>query len=719
MWTHPKSQFFRTWFTFTILFSTSAPAVRSQVPDPGASPKAETVEISSSRVSAAVVPVKFSLLGQKADVLLSPRSTAVVESGEHGTAAIRVESGDAVVTVKEGQTPVRLEGRSGGVTVKKGVGWYYRNALDGQEWGMVVEGTGTTHKGDATAATPAGVPVPMQPLNTAREIPEWMESESETMHRQASKWASTLASPDSQVSQLPLSIPQGTSTLSRFVQTADHRYWPITGGGLDISVPGLRAPSAQRSDTVTKYRSRMVVTIPGEGMGGAGFLFDVGAGESGHAQNLIWTGGTAFVRFQVPPNWTATLAPRSIVSVDAASGYGGPGRLQLHSGAMLLEGGVSKAGTAGFTQVTGGIETPLRQALGRESYLYAVPDADAQEPGPVALHRARTQFEPLSYLSIARQMGSRPRPKKTGNTAPAPSPVPDAPPRRNHGEVVCYTLLTNLPASQASVGRYLPLHVAGGPQVGSVEIGMISNQAPGTPAVGMFSLYQMGNTMAPDALVMPLTLAHTPGPSPENYMMFLSSAESDVGSLAKSAKHVGKNYTHEEEVSPSVLTPYNIMILVSCITGGLLFLIPAFRMRLSKLLRLLTGLGFTHCSRCDLILNLYPIGEFDLRKSHETLMEIVHYDVITDANQQVKSRNHILDWLRTKSQTGPVPRFRFLGSWCQRCLQGAIRVEVIANEWVVDEADWSVAGADTHKLLELMEHPELALAADKDARAKR
>jgi hypothetical protein len=153
-----------------------------------------------------------------------------------------------------------------------------------------------------------------------------------------------------------------------------------------------------------------------------------------------------------------------------------------------------------------------------------------------------------------------------------------------------------------------------------------------------------------------------------------------------------------------------IMLFVAAL---IVISIPGVRMRLMNILEVIPGLARLKCRRCGLVLDGYPVGEFELDEDHEPLVELLRYDMITEVVRQEKARALILDRLRVYGGNAKgATRFRFHGSWCQRCLSGSILAEIVRDGEVVDETDWEVASADTHKLLKLIRNPGRAEARE-------
>jgi hypothetical protein len=83
-----------------------------------------------------------------------------------------------------------------------------------------------------------------------------------------------------------------------------------------------------------------MITTKGKGLAGPGVFVDFAGGKGDRTRNVVVTGAVGKVKFFMKPSWQVTLAPRTVLELDAAESdalKGAPPRVKLLRGAMMCE----------------------------------------------------------------------------------------------------------------------------------------------------------------------------------------------------------------------------------------------------------------------------------------------------------------------------------------------------------------------------------------------
>ncbi|MBI4863963.1 MAG: hypothetical protein HY815_27445 [Candidatus Riflebacteria bacterium] len=639
---------------------------------------------SGQRVTALLQPLRFPLPEGLGDAVLSPGTTVVVRPVVGARAVhIAVELGQVVVSlaIASDSPSVRLHGRRGTLAVSRGRAGFRASRSPEAEGAVLLDGVAASLPGGKHAV----------PLAKGSAV-TFDDNGSPAADPDAKALLGPLAAllvtpkPDSGGAlsfpslTAPPPAPAAPAAGAPAVQS------PVTalaGGGATISVPS-GAPTLPRQ-MLPATRSRLLVSLPREGLGGAAFALQYLSAGTGRVQNVLAAGGRAYVRFFLGDEWLATLAPGSVLSLDGPHAKGldrSPVRLHLAAGALLVESRVQRLGTAfSFIEATGVLDPggPGGSEGGRQ-LLVATPTDDAKGR-QTALEKARLTF----------QAGLAAVPAAPGAAAALPP-------------VVKMTVLARLPAPQEFFSTYLPIQLDGPTPIELFEIATLGEPLAGTSSTGVAAIKAgpRGEPL-PVAISIPEALEASGSGDLKPFTLFLAPQGGDVWALLPAATaayatkvaHSSQSGSEGGSVQGSQMITYllGMLALLALLSGGW-----------QRLLSLSTYLGIVKalCPRCELVLDVYPVGEFPVTGEQEILVELIRFDGITEVLKQEKARDQILCGIRSRPTPGRGDAtFRVEGNWCQRCLRGAIRVEVCSAGHVVDETSWIATGSDTLKLLQL------------------
>lgn len=653
------------------------------------------------RVTALTRTIRFGVPGTPARVTLAPGSSVVVSPGNGtDTPRVLVEEGTALLDVPAAAPSlVRLMGALHGLHIRSGHAMYSRKGLLGEEVGLLLDGEAEIPTGAKS------VPFPKDQLlkaTTAGSVLGGLEPPLVAA-------AQALAAAKDVVEVPAAAVPAPGAKFANV--SGPVTVVPLAGGSTSAQVSPDRPMLA--TDQVTDYRQRLLVGTREDGLGGAGFWLDFLPVRSGRVRNVIAAGSRGFVRFFYTPRWLVTLAPGAVLECDGPDPHGAdrrPSVLKLLRGAMMVQGrgGTLPEGVtlSDLSSESSG-EGPMPGS--REVVTAARGPGDANVPADVLLARARETMRPLLALNLG-----------AGFLVQAPPPAPGgAPLPRGVAPVTAITLLTDVPVAPEFITRYVPVHVASTTPLDRVSLSLFA--ASPLPDLSLGALVQVpGATPAagPEsvALVMPRAFTDALGPNPRPLGAYVSAQKLDLWTIRRQAEESMGRVGLQTHTGTAGGRHIDGRVLTLVVAAILLLSVPGVRLRLMAILELIPGVSTLKCRRCGMVLDRYPIGEFQLEDDHESLSEILKYDMIMEVVRQDKARVMILDRVRMKAAVPRgKPKFRFSGTWCMRCMGGSVLTEVIKDGATIDETDWDVANADTHKLLRMIKNPKLIEELTKDA----
>jgi hypothetical protein len=680
-----------------------------------------------SRVTALTRPVRFGLPGggEPCAWLAAGSSVVVIAPPAPGQPPRLVLETGEVAWMPTGAGfaggEVRLEGLRGRFQLGRGArAAYWRRASDGREAFRLIEGqasalvgTGVvslTKAGTYMVATGRSSEPGGPPAEAGRRIDALVGLAAPPPKAPASVPGKPAAGPPprsgSKAVTLPCAVPPALASAVTCSTTGDGvEVVPFSGGSAAAPIKG-----SVHAETVSSLRQRLLVGLPENGLGGSAFLLEYHETPTGRVRNVVCAGARSAVRFFFSQDWIVTAAPGTIVAVEGPDPRGvdqSPPKMKLAVGALMISGPPENLPVALSPEHVAAPATETTTGsgpAGERQMLVVAPDlATPPAPREVMLARARELLHPALTLPIAPTRGEAP--------APGSEPGSDDP-------VIVMTLLMRLPEPADNLTKYLPVHFASDRPLALADVWTFGDPPAGPPAERAMGLLLRESVVAgeplPVALVAPVSLHHDLVVSPAELTLFLTRKAADPFELLAEAQNnaslAGARVTDAGRApAAGGQRRGDAGTLMLAVVLVILFGIPGVRDRLVGLLDLIPGFGGVRCRRCAMVLDRYGIGEFSLDENQDPLQELVRYDSIGEVIRQEASRTMILERIRSRAP-GPArgaPRFRVSATWCQRCLSGAITAEVVHDGRAVDETEWTVTSADTHKLLTLIENPNL------------
>lgn len=648
----------------------------------------ESSQAIAYRVSSTFRPIRFPLPTDSGAVALSP-DTAVVVSGKRpsGPWRVNVERGEAAVTIPQGSKAAGtwLSGTSSVIQIAHGTSVFWRDVDN--EGGALQSGQALLGRlAVSKNVSPSALPPPTAMLGGQRF---------EVVDPVAVKWSDTTSAPawmaplgvaaekatgDGLV-RLPISVPPSAK---REQVDPNVRLRPLTMGSASFALPN-DAP-LKNTEKLTKYRDRLLLSLPGRGLSGPALYVDLTSAEPGRIHNTLMSGGRGFVRFHLLPDWVVTMAPGSLVELDGSEsvvlGESGAPRMKLHRGALLAEPeqiGKAPKGAPISPAIDGlTVSGDAGAVVGSRAVVFAA-QTDPKVGGGDLLALARETFAGL-------------------RAAQGP---------QGYGVI---TLLGQLPAAPKALTHYIPLQASlPGKDLDITLMGAppADREDVTVKALQVDLVDPIAGPM-PVALVIPATLSADPGADPEDLQVLM------VPPGGNASTHLREVFDRWRELAgmrqpevPKQKTDGKQPPYAGIVIGAvILVLVMGGGRKLEKLFYRLFGMVRTRCPRCDLILDQIPVSEVGAREDQDPVFALLDFDNLTDVNRQSKSRNTVFEWFRGRAKkVADAYRFRVRADWCQRCMQGAFTSEVVNGGWVMDESTTEYSGSDTHELLVSLRKP--------------
>ena len=675
------------------------------------------VTTAALRVSSAHRYVRFSLPHRIGQTLLAPGTTLVVKAPPSPeTACLKLENGAMIFSAPAASsgTPPGIEGSTDRISVPSGEFFFWRSAVRNEEGGASLSGQITSAAGVSIGLTAENLLTVTDRVTPSGSLPA--PEESGHLDRLKSLLG-TARDPD--LIDLPGTVPPSPDPERRPVSaTTGVAVSRLAASACVVSIP--EAITALTTVNLPSPRQRFVISVPGEGLSGAGFYLDCSPLGARSTRNLVWTGPRVFVRFFLHPEWLVTLAPGSIVSLEASaleSRSRSKSRIRLTRGAMLFESRERSQGTTRTYEGLGGatLEGETASLAASRTILVAQPargesrldslvrarellqPAFSVDSGPVKDVQASSAAQPEARTGSVRPDAAR---TATQTVAAATSkPTLKTGPR----DYVFVTILESLPVEDRSLSRFMSLHVRSREKTSQLEICTLSPPpSAGEACASLIELKTPGEGPIPAALILPKQIPVSPS-NGTPCRLLLSRIWSDLFDLREVSRKT--NPTPVLELSShSLLSLKNVLLAVILGIVPWILLRRFIRSAWLKLVLLgewLLGISGRRCPDCGLVLQTYPIGEFSLEEDQEPLKLFLRYDFITMVSQQQKAKSTILDKIASRGHGGVSAkhRYRVTGYVCQRCLSGRFLAEVVSGDRSLDEASWEFHNCDTQELL--------------------
>lgn len=683
--------------SFAVVRHASAPAQAAEGDAPAQGP--------AYRITSTFRPVQFPLPGESGSVALSP-DTSVIVNGRRpaGPWRVTLERGEGAMTVPQSSAAAgsTLGGVAAAIQVSHGTSVFWRRAEGGAEGGLLFRGQAQLARfpqpaAGATRPTSGVVSAPMPSGQhftvVGADRVAWAD-----VKAGGAGWMEALAqgvekAQGDQLVRLPITVPPSRRNEPNPDPSVKLR--PLTMGTATLALPSDKA--LQASEQLTRFRDRMLLTVPGKGMGGPALYMDASTSNPGRLHNTLWSGGRGYVRFYMQPDWKVTMAPGSLVELDSpdmvAPGESMTPRLKLHRGAIMCEGEMVESaprGPPGLPPIDGlvvsGEASPV---VGNKAVVFASHPDPKSAPAQV-LADARDLF---------RELPSR-RPADGGAGSVGAGAI---------------TLLAHLPAPSRGISQYVPLQATLPGAEPRVDLTMMGSPPPDDPEVPVRALeVYLADPVAgplPVALVIPVNLKADPGAGPEELKVLMVPRSAEARVHLREVFERWRQLAGFKNPEPKLQKDQELKWISGVVVAMVLLLVfGGAGRKLEKIAESVFGLVRTRCPRCDLILDQIPITEVGTREEQEPVFALVDFDNLTDANRQNKSKVSLFEWMRArlKRKVAESYRFRVHADWCPRCLQGSFTSEVLNHGSVMDESSSEYSGADTHELLLSLRKPDAA-----------
>ena len=656
------------------------------------------------RVTSTIRTIRFPLPGDSGSVALSP-DTSVVVNGKRPSGPWRVtlERGEAAMTVPQGSRASGswLSGLTSVIQVGYGTSVFWRRS-DGSEGGQLANGQALLGRlapptGGVTPTTPPQLPPPTTMLSGQQfTVIDESRVAFADAHATTPAWMTGLASASETAKgpglvRLPISVPP---TGKREKVDADVRLRPLTIGTATLALPIDSA--LKNTEKLTKYRERLLLSVPGKGMGGPAVYLDLTPGEPGRVHNMLWSGGRGYVKFHLLPGWKVTMAPGTLLELDAPETVV-PGQfaptphVKLHRGAILAEGEqieVAPKGLPGLPAIDGiTVSGEAAPVVGNRAVVFAA------QPDPL--------IPAAQVLAEARDLFSTARNAADGGSGAAGS----------------LTLLAQLPGSPKALAHYVPIQTTLPGKEQALDLTVLGSPPPERDDVTVkaleVDLVDLISGPIPVALVIPASVVSEPGADPEDLQVLMVPANTD------SSRHLHDVFERWRELAglrpqePVQEQDTHLRYIAVVVIGMVLLLvISGVGGKILNLAQRLFGIVRKRCPRCDMILDHIAVTEVGTREDPDPVFALLDFDNLTDVNKQTKSRATVFDWFRGRAKRiADAYRFRVRADWCQRCMQGSFTSEVLNHGFVMDESTTEYTGSDTHELLVSLRKPPPAAAA--------